>query len=352
MVKNLLGYRLIVFHIMIVLIIFTGGCSVKTIEEAENSEDSNQNPFGKNESESVVLGSISHGFINPQLDKSGRALPLEYNGGELKIDYSVRASGKAKNVGFFIFVGGEPQPYKLNESDSHYQYMHLLELKGDDQDTPFTFEFTPVTGQQGDNLHVSIASIYNPGFMPDMKKTSSYGGYQTTLEVGRSLIYNQNAESVDFFPNTRKEILNHVQLSTEPVTQDLFDKHSIMEKVDMAALDKNVYSDLYIDGEIRQDNLKVQKSGNLHVTFNLFGHSGMRYRNTFYLNHQALASKDGVSFETELTKGNIAVIDADIELENLEDFSTFYVVSVPINANDFPDDVVVLMKTPSLLLYR
>ncbi|KQO14679.1 hypothetical protein [Paenibacillus sp. Leaf72] len=350
--KKLLGFKRMAFLIMMTLAIFAGGCSLNKIEEPNDTVDATQNPFEKNKPQTTVLGSIGHGFINRQLDVNGRVLPLEYNGGELKIEYSVRASGTAKNVGFFIFVDGKAQPYKLDESDSPYQYMHLLELKDDDKETPFAFVFTPVTGKQGDTLQLSIASLYNPSFIPDMKTTSSYGGYQTTLEAGRPLIFKKDAESVDFAPYAQQGGLNHVQLSTEPMTQELLDKHSIVETVDIDKLDKNVYGGLYIDGAMRQDHFQIQKSGTLHVTFNLFGHPGMRYRNTFYINHRALAAEDGVSFETELTKGNIAVIDADIELEKLEDFSTFYVVSVPINANDFPDDVVVLMKTPSLLLYR
>ncbi|MNL89089.1 hypothetical protein D3C87_2192040 [compost metagenome] len=46
------------------------------------------------------------------------------------------------------------------------------------------------------------------------------------------------------------------------------------------------------------------------------------------------------------------VINADIKAEDLGDFNTFYVISIPVNADDFPNDVVVLEKTPSLLLYK
>ncbi len=338
--------------IMMTLAIIAGGCSLNKTEDPQDTAAASQNPFEKNKPQTTVLGTIGHGFIHLQMDGNGKVLPLEYKGGELKIPYSVRASGTAKNVGFFLFVDGKAQPYKLDENGSSYQYMHLLQLKEDDQDTPFTFVFTPVTGKQGDTLQLRVASLYNPGFIPDMKTTSSYGGFQTTLEAGRPLVFKQAAEAVDFAPYALQGGLSHVQLSTAPVTQELLDKHSIAETVDIDKMDKNVYSDLYTDGAIRQDHFQIGKNGKLHVTFHLFGHPGMKYRNTFYVNHRALASEEGVSFETELTKGNASVIEADIELEKLEDFNTFYVVSVPLNADDFPDDVVVLMKTPSLLLYK
>ncbi|MBE3594601.1 MAG: beta-glucanase/beta-glucan synthetase [Candidatus Carbobacillus altaicus] len=350
--KKLWGYKLTLF--LTIIAVLAAGCSPNNPNNGETNAPSEptHNPFEANEQDTLILGSIAHGFANPQLDEKGRILPLQYNGGELKINYIVRASGKAKNVGFLVFVDGIPQPYKFNTTEAPYEYMHIFDLEGDDQDTPFTFVFTPITGKKGDTLHLSIASVYNPAFIPDMKETDSYGGYQTTLESGRSLIFTQDADALDSSSIPWQEVLSNVRLSTKPVTKELLERHSGFETVDMEALDKKVYSELHVDGAVRQDNYQVKKSGTLHVTFNLFGHPGMRYRNTFYLNHKALTSKDGTSFETTLSKGNVAVIDADIELENLEDFNTFYVVSVPLNADDFPDDVVVLEKTPSLLLYK
>lgn len=346
------GSKLALF--LVIFAVLSAGCSSKNSNTAELNApiDTTHNPFEANEPNTVVLGSISHSFTNPQLDEKGMILPLQYNGGELKINYSVRASGKAKNVGFLLFVDGEPQPYKFNTSEAPYEYMHIFELQGDDQDTPFTFVFAPITGKKGDTVHVSIASVYNPGFIPDMKETTSYGGYQTTLESGRTLNFIKDAEALDAFANPQQEILSNVRLSTEPVTRELLEKQSGMENVDMEALDQKVYSNLYVDGALRQDNFQVKKSGTLHVSFKLFGHPGMLYRNTFYINHKALTGKDGTSIETTLTKGNVAVVDADIDLEKLGDFNTFYIVSVPVNADDFPDDVVVLEKTPSLLLYK
>ncbi|GAB6989712.1 hypothetical protein JCM16418A_17620 [Paenibacillus pini] len=340
--------------LLAIMMILAVGCSNKGSDNMENTTSNEiiKNPFEENTPNTMVLGNISHGFTNPQLDEKGIILPLQYNGSELKVDYSVKASGKAKNVGFLVFVDGKPQPYKFNSSEAPYEYMHIFELEGDDQDTPLSFIFTPVTGKKGDNLHVSIASVYNPGFIPDMKATTSFGGYQTTLESGRSLIFNKNAEALNVSSIPHQEILSNVRISTEPITQELLDKHSVMEKVDMATLDKKVYSDLYVDGSLRQDNLQIKKSGTLHLSFKLFGHPGIRYRSTIYINHSALSTKNAVSFETKLTKGNIAIIEADIDLEKLENFNTLYIVSIPVNANDFPDDVIILDKTPSLLLYK
>lgn len=347
-------FRLVVALVAVVML--AAGCSTKNAGEDGSSDISNtdSNPFELDDKDTVVLGHIGHGLANPELDETGARLPLRYSGGELKLDYTVNAAGKAKNVGFLVFVDGIPQPYKINTADSPYEYMHIFELEGDDVQTPFSFIFTPVTGKQGETLSVSIASVYNPAFIPDMKETSSYGSYHDTLESMFSLIFDKDAEALDVSSIPHNEYLSDVRLSAELITKEMMETQGGFVTIDLETLEKNVFSRLYFDGAVlsKIDNLQVKDSGTLHVTFQIFGHPGVRYRNTFYINHKPLIGKEGSTFETVLAKGEAAVIDADIDLGKLEELNTFYVVSVPVNAADFPDDVVVLEKTASILLYK
>lgn len=105
------------------------------------------------------------------------------------------------------------------------------------------------------------------------------------------------------------------------------------------------------DGE-KLENMKVDSSGKLQIDFVIFGHPKVRYQNTIYINHEAVASKQGSSVETLLTNEDVNIVSISLDLDKLNDFNTFYVISVPINANDFPNDVVALEKTPSILLYK
>ncbi|SDZ68323.1 hypothetical protein SAMN05421736_1343 [Evansella caseinilytica] len=251
-------------------------------------------------------------------------------------------------------MDGIPQPYKFNIAEAPYEYIHIFDLEEDDKDTPFTFVFTPVSGKQGDTLDITITSIYNPAFIPDMKETSSYGGYHTTLQASDSLYFEKDADVLDQASIPKNDYISNVRLSTEPVTDELLERHSGgLQEVDLETLDKREFSELYLENKLEFDNMQVDHSGTLHVTFKIFGHPGVQYQNMFYINHQALTTKDGdISFKTVLAKGEVAVIDVEIELEKLDDFSTFYVVSVPTNAADFPDDVIVLTKSRSILLYK
>lgn len=345
--------------LLLALVVLATGCSNQNLDknDADTINNGNDNPFEVNDEDTEILNAMSHGLHNPEMDESGEErLPLQYDGGELEIDYFVRASGNAKNVGFLVFVDGKPQPYKFNTAEAPYEYMHIFDVEEDDKETPFTFIFTPVTGKQGDTLDIIITSVYNPAFIPDMKETSAYGGYHTTLQSFSSLFFEKDADGLETRSIPKNDYLVNISQSTEPVTKELMEKHEKHRamKIDLETLEKLVMNEVNFDGDstMNIDNLQVNDSGTLHVTFKLFGTPGLQYQNTFYINHQALATVNGdTSFETTLAKGEVSVIDVEIDLERLEDFNTFYVVSVPINTEDFPDEAF-LLKSESILLYK
>ncbi len=340
---------------MICLLIITGCFKENSEEEGQvTNTDLNNNPFELDEEETVILGSIFHGYRNLEFDDNEEVLPLSYDGDELVLDYYVQAEGKATNVGFLVYVDGIAQPYKLNTANSDYQYMHILDLEEENKDTPLQFIFTPITGKKGETVNVTTTSIYNPAFIPDMKETTSYGGYHDRLEVTRPLVFQENPDPIDSASLT-SEVLNDVRLSIEPVTEDLMDKlGGGVIAIDSEMLEVDVFS--MVDIETKPDvetTFQINDQEKLHVTFKIVGHPGVIYQNTFYLNHQALSNQEGeTSFQTELTKGDVSVIDVELDVGKLDDFSTFYVVSTPVNSEDFYDDGVSSLKTPSLLLYK
>lgn len=342
----------VLFLSAVMVIVLATGCSNQTpgIDDPDGTSDADHNPFKSTDSE--IISSIGHGFTNLSVDETGRGF-LNYDGGELVLDYSVHASGIAKNVGFLVFVDGIPQPYKFNTIEAPYEYMYIFEWEEDDKDTPFTFAFSPVTGRQGDTLSVNIVSMYNPAFIPDMKETQGYGNYHSTLEMVRPIIFNADAAIISSVP--QHEYLSNIRLSTEPITPAFLDTLDTgFGTVNMEELSKQIFSQLFIDGSDLKgsSNLQIKQDGMLHVVFKIVGHPGVTYKNTLYINHKALSGAEGVSFETMLTKGESAVVEADIDLEKLEDLNTFYIVSVPSNASDFPNDVIAVMKTQSILLYK
>ncbi|WP_312279488.1 hypothetical protein [Oscillibacter sp.] len=336
------------------------GCAPQKSEPSStpnnSSNTSDKNPFQTgDEMAGGVLGSIGHSPTTMNRDENGNKLPFVYEGGEISIPYKVSAAGKAKNVGFLVFVDGIAQPYKT-ETAPGYQTMHSMNLAEDDKEYPFSIIFEPVTGKMGDTLSLMIVSVYAPDFMPDMENSSSYGMYHDTLAGDYEITFEADAQSPNSTTLLKYKKLHNVKQSTEPVTQDYLDSlfiYSGMEDITLETLNKQVFAQQFFDGGGGLiSNLKVNADGTLHVTFKIVGYPGSRYRHTFYINHQALSDGKNTSFETVLTKGNVSVIEADIDLSELEDFNTFYVVSTLCNVQELWEDGKFLNKTASVLLYK
>ena len=203
---------------------------------------------------------------------------------------------------------------------------------------------------------MTVVSVYAPDFMPDMVKTSSYGGYQDTLSGNYEICFEKDAELPDTSALPKYMKLQNVKQSTESVTQDYLDSLSVFwggAAVTLETLNKQVFAQQFFNGQGGLiSNLKVGADGTLHVAFKITGYPGSCYKNTFYINHQALTDGKNTSFETVLTKGNVAVVEADIDLSGLQDFNTFYVISTLCNYQELREDGYSLIKTSSVLLYK
>lgn len=320
---------------------------------SENTGGSN--PFDTEEKEDFLPDALSHGpGEEARTDDSGRRLPFSFTGGEFELDYGVEASGAAKNVGFLLFLDGVPQPYRVDTPDAAYEYMYTFHLEEDDVETPFRFLFTPVTGKKGDTLRLQIISIFNPDFRPDMVDTSSYGMYHSILPMELEIKFEQDPGSLKEVRLPVRECLSNVTIGADPITQEKLDGigGGLYGELSLEDLNTNVYSVFSFDSAQPTDHYKVEDGKRLHLSFEICGTPDAVYKTTFYANHQPVSGAEGSVFTTILEKGSGSKIEADLDISQLEDFTTFYAISVPVNAADFPNAVVMLQKSPSILLYK
>ena len=56
----------------------------------------------------------------------------------------------------------------------------------------FPYLFEPATGSVGDTLTLTVVSITNPDFQPDMESTSGYVWYHKCLEYRTQLQFNES----------------------------------------------------------------------------------------------------------------------------------------------------------------
>ena len=242
--------RIVALLLALMLLGILAGCSGnESPSESSTTESiSSQNPFQQNEENPINMGAISHGSRNINLDENERLLPLVYQGEEVYFEYYVNAIGNAKNVGFLMFIDGIPQPYRIDSIDAPNEYMHIFNLESDNIDLPFTFIFSPVIGNQGDDLSVSIISIYNPSFRPDMDKTTSYGGYHEILPAAYTLHFETDAEPLDVTSDTvyGTVSLSNMQFYSEYGNEYLYRENEAIAKLFSGrAVSDFAYTEMY-----------------------------------------------------------------------------------------------------------
>lgn len=260
------------------------------------------------------------------------------------------AEGKLDNIGFLLFLDGKPQAYKVNDTGAEYEYLHCFQISGEHEEN-FSFLFTPDTGKKGDTLNITIISITNPDFQPDMKETSSYGWYHKSLERVLKLHFNEDAPDGNGIYGEREAVFRDVSVTEEKVTSSFIENELAKNGwsgVTMDTLDNGIYSTISYDGKLTYDNINISNKDTLTVHYTICGTTGMRYGVSFFLNNKPISSDAVVSYDAALSKGNVWIIEATINTATLDGFNTFYAMAVA--ASD--DYLMPANKTDSILLYK
>ena len=185
------------------------------------SQSAAANPF---EDEAGFLAALTHGSASPDFSESGEHPPFSYDGGEFQLAYQYSVTGKLDAVGFLLFLDGKPQPYKVNDTTAEYEYCHSFAAGEEGEDQNFSFLFQPVTGSAGDTLALTVVSITNPDFQPDMESTSSYGWYHKCLEYRTQLQFNKSASPDIPFQAKATDAFSNVTIQEEKITSAYIEK--------------------------------------------------------------------------------------------------------------------------------
>ena len=303
------------------------------------------NPFEEAEEEAGFLAMLTHEAASADFSDSGERLPFSYDGGEFRLDYWFSLSGRMDTIGFLLFLDGQPQPYKVNEPTAEYEYCHSFPAK---ENQSFSFLFAPVTGSTGDTLALTVVSITNPDFQPDMESTSSYGWYHKTLDSRVELQFNVDAPAVHADLPPAREIFSQCEAREEKVTAQYMENELPKygwDGVSMDTLDSGIYYTFSCDGGITYDNLRV--SAPVDLRFTMCGTAGTSYSIAFFLDHQPVKLDESAFRSITLSKGGVMELEAVIDPDKLGQFHTFYCVAVPMDGDSNP-----FFKTNSILLYK
>lgn len=309
------------------------------------SQSAAANPFDEAEEDAGFLAMLTHGAASAELSERGERLPFPYDGGEFRLEYQFSLTGKMDTVGFLLFLDGQPQPYKVNDTTAEYEYCHSFPAE---EDQSFSFLFEPVTGSAGDTLALTVVSITNPDFQPDMESTSSYGWYHKTLDSHVELQFNADAPAAHSDLPPVWEIFSQSEVREEKVTAQYVENE--LPKygwggVSMDTLDSGIYYTFSCNGGITYDNLRVSAPAPLRFT--MCGTAGTSYSIAFFLDHRPVKLDEGTCRSITLSKGGVMELEAVIDPGKLGQFHTFYCVAVPQDGASGP-----FFKTNSILLYK
>ena len=339
--------RLITIPLMCGALLSLAACGHYAIPDSTPppSQSADANPFKAAEEDTEFLAMLTHEAVSADFSESGERLPFSYDGGELRLDYRFSLAGKLDAVGFLLFLDGKPQPYKVNDTTAEYEYCHSFSA-GEDQS--FSFLFEPVTGSAGDTLALTVVSITNPDFQPDMESTSSYGWYHKTLDSCVEMQFNADAPAAHSDLPPAREIFSQSEAREEKVTAQYVENE--LPKygwggVSMDTLDSGIYYTFSCDGGITYDNLRV--STPVTLQFTMCGTAGTSYNIAFFLDHQPVKLDESTSCSVTLSKGGVMELEAVIDPDKLGQFHTFYCVAVPQDGASGP-----FFKTNSILLYK
>ncbi len=335
------------FIMGLIMTMLLSGCSYSVLPEEKTSDIQNsKNPF-EDVTGSNLIGDISHGPLDISRSEKGDILPYEYDGGEFSLKYHFSATGKAESIGFLLFLNGEPQPYKVDNTEE-LSYCHSFPMK-DSTEQDITFIFTPVAGYKDDTLNLTILSLYYPTFQPDMETTSSYGFYHGILQYQVPIEFHVDAP-VDSLPeHLIADVVTELDVRVEKFTKDFIETELPANGVtDVTAIETNAYYTIAYDEKLKFDNLNLTGKDTVTIRYMLCGPQGAKFNTIFYLNHQPISYNHVTSYKTRLTKGGVWVAEITIDMSKLDDFSTFYVISVPADGNR--DSMTI--KTNSILFYK
>ncbi len=325
----------------LIIMLFVSCTSNEPIDISSIEEAVAEDPFEEAESQMEVLGSMVHG-LNDKLDENEF---IEYSGTDVEIDYYVELEGNVNSVGFLLFLKGEPQPYKIKGTETEKEYMHQLTV--DEERKQFTFQFSPIVGEEGEVLELQVISIYNAAFIPDMTTTSAYGGYHHALPtiIDRvKMLENAPDQGVSLEEYDSNIVISPSQQAVN-ITEEFLDVK--FHKIEMEELNTYVFSRILYNGEVTYSNINLSQLDKFEISYYLFGVPNAEYVTTFYIDHKPIYST-----EVTLQKGKYEQIDLELDTTQLDGLNSFYVMSVPKTERKYVDEIVGMDKTKTILLYK
>lgn len=271
----------------------------------------------------------SHGYDGEAVKAENGMRCIVYTGGELHFPYQIKTSRvmEQQSIGLMIFLDGQPQPYKTSASDS-YQYVHRFtnRISGTIQEELI---FTPVTGQAGDTLQISVMCIVNP------EEYLSPDGIQQPFwnwQCGHRMKIQYQATPPEQSQAAASERVNGFSVRQEEAAV-------LTSGWSQEALENNIGFRLYVNDAYQDTITKVDASQPLRLRLVLWGSDKDSHTVVFFINHEPITAKPENTLMVRNLAGHKTIIEAEIDISDLQGEAIVYaMLSSKENAITTSDD--------------
>lgn len=319
------------------------GMSLLTSCNGNSKSNTPQSAFKHNEMEmqTDTIGYVEHGPAKTDLDEKGNPLPYEYNGKEFVLDYNVKMGGAVEYMGFLLFVNGKPQKFTLTDDEA--RYCNYVKLEENKENYDFLLKFSPTVGKKNETVLCSVVSIFNAKFKPDMSQTVSYGINQSAWAVKFPIHYSVDAVGSEegYRNDLISEKKHEIKKMISSEIQNVFDL-----QIDEMQ-NKGVYDGMIIENQKIYDNFDISGLDIMNIKYGLTGKLDAEYKITFFLDNDPIYNT-----ELKLKKDRVSWLDLSINVNGLNENTSFYAIAVPASYRTFPDREKSVVKSPSILLYH
>ena len=267
------------------------------------------------------VGSMSHG-CSKSVVKDEKGSFLVYDGGDLKVTYTINASGlfDEEGVGILIFVDGQPQPYKTSSNDE-YRYLHVF-YPTDNVEMTEDFYFIPVTGEAGDTLEIWFANINYPYY----SLTNGMRGFAYTsgsVRVGTRLVMNSSAQdtiSVDVQDRVNAVSVTHVDLTSAETSE--WTSAQWQERYEYRMY-VNGSQSIYIYNTKEEDPVKLR--------FEVWGNPYVHYGLVFFIDNEPVSISEEDRIYFGVNSGQKTVVEVELDMSGFDGECVVYAALVPRN---------------------
>lgn len=270
------------------------------------------------------------GLPEYQLDEVGHY--VSYEGGEMRLPYSFTYSGSKLSeygVAIMLFLDGQLQPFRTSENDT-LQNVHILYPEESIGSKTVTLDlvFTPVAGNSGDTLDLTILSRQYPGWKWDH---DSAGIMEDTSSITTRLKLSQ----------TPRE---SVRLETTDLLLDWCCEYTDASHSEYKAWEGNSMAKLSScmringDGYTKDDSLfgnqyqfSVTPDVPMELTMELLNTSGVEYGIVVFVDNQPISVEPDDLIFIDAASGQKAKLTVRIDMSTFKEYSRVYAVVVPRN---------------------